>query len=63
MFVGVENAFQFCWGYIVVSVDFICFRIYLSIYSLEVFTVHFPLPFTDYPGPPRLVLLPAEPGN
>ena len=59
---GVENAFQFCWGYIVVSVDLICFRIYLSIYSLIVFTVYFPLLFTDYPGPLRLVLLPAEPG-
>mgnify|MGYP000294306147 CR=1 FL=1 len=50
-------------GLHVVSVDLICFRIYLSIYSLIVFTVYFPLLFTDYPGPPRLALLPAEPGH
>ena len=49
--------------FIVVSVDLICFRIYLSFYSLIVFTVNFPLLFTDYPGPPRLALLSAEPGH
>ena len=50
-------------GLIVVSVDLICLRIYLSFYSLIVFTVYFPLLFTDYPGPPRLALLSGEPGH
>ena len=43
--------------------NLICFRIYLSIYWLVVFTKYFPLLFTDYPGQPRLTLLPVEQGQ